>query len=78
MGLSFHDEPSLVDAVSALQYNVIDDPNQISGTESMSQDGSLYIGLDDPNADLGMVNISQEREHDADIGGSDEIRMVYT
>ena len=38
---------------------------------------NLGIGLDDPNAGLEMVNIHQERRDDADIGGSDEIQMVY-
>ena len=76
MGLSFHDEPSLVDAVSDLQFGVIDNPDQISGMESMSQDGDMRIGLGDPNAGLEMVNISQEGG-DGDIGRSDDIQMVY-
>ena len=74
MGLSFHDQPSLVDAVSGLQFNVIDDPNQISGTESISQDESWHIGLDDPK-DLEMLDISRERE-DGDISRSDDIQTV--
>ena len=75
MGLSFHDETSLVDAVSGLRFNVIDDPNQISGTESTSQDGSLHIGLDDPKG-LEMIDIRQE-SGDGDISRSDDIQMVY-
>ena len=54
-------------------------PNSNLGTGRISQDGSLGIGLDDPNAGLEMVNISQERGDDADIdsGGSDKFQMVY-
>ena len=73
MGLSFRDEPSLVEAVSSLRFNAVDHPNPNLGTGRISQDGSLCIGLDDPNAGLEMVNISQERGDDAEIGGSDEI-----
>ena len=77
MGLSFHDETSFIETVSSLQFNVVDDPNPILGTENcISRDGSLHIGVDDPNADLEMVNINQERRDD-DIGGSDDIQMVY-
>ena len=71
MGLSFRDEPSLVDAVSGLQFNAINDPNQTSGTEIMSQDGSFPVWLDDPKGDLEMVNINQERG-DGDIGRCDD------
>ena len=77
MGLSFHDESSLVESVSSLRFNAVDDPNPNLGTGSVSQDGSLGIGLDDLNAGQEMVNISQERGDDADIGESDEIQMVY-
>ena len=77
MGLSFHDDPSLVEAVGSLRFDVVDDPNPNLGTGRISQDGCLHIGLDDPNAGLEMVNIHQERRDDADIGGSDEIQMVY-
>ena len=77
MGLSFHDQPSLVEAVGSLRFNAVDDPNPNLGTGNISQDGSLDIGLDDPaNAGLEMVNISQERGDD-DIGESDDIQMVY-
>ena len=44
---------------------------------SISQDGSLGSGLDDLNAGLEIINISQDRGDDADIDGSDEIQMVY-
>ena len=49
---------------------MVDNPNSMLGTGSMNQDGSLRIALDDPN------DISQERRSD-DIGGSDEIQMLY-
>jgi hypothetical protein len=72
MGLSFHDEPSLVDTVDSLHF-AADHPNPIVGMESLSEDGSLGIEPDDLNADLEMVNISQDRVDDE---GSDEIQMV--
>ena len=77
MGLSFHDEPSLVEAVGSLRFNAVDDPNPNLGPGSISQDRSLGIGLDDLNAGQQMVNISQERGEDAHNGGSDGIQMVY-
>ena len=78
MGLSFHDEPSLVEAVSSLRFNAVDDhPNPNLGAGSISQDWSLGIGLDDPNADQDIVNIGQERGDNADIGKSDGIQMIY-
>ena len=75
MGLSFHDEPSLVEAVSSLRFNAVDDPNPNPGMGSISHDGSLGIELDDLNPDLEVVNISQDRRDD--VGGSDDIQMVY-
>ena len=77
MGVSFNDEPSLVEAVGSLRFNAVYDTNPNLGTGSISQDGSLGIGLDDPNAGLEMVNISQERGDNADISESDDIQMVY-
>ena len=77
MGLSFHDEPSLAEAVGSLRFNAVGDLNTNLGTGSESQDGSLGIGFDDPNTGQEMANISQEREGNIDIGGSDEIQMVY-
>ena len=67
MGLSFHDEPSLVEAVSSLQF-AADHPNPIVRMGSLSEDGNLGIEPDDLNVNLEMVNITQDR--------SDEIRMV--
>jgi len=73
MGLSFHDEPSLVETVGSLQF-ATDQPNSIVGMGSLSEDGDLGIELDDMNANLEMVNISQKRRDNDD--GSDEIQMV--
>ena len=73
MGMSFHDQPSLVEAVGSLRFNAVDGPDPNLG---MGSDGSLGIGLDDLNAGQEMANISQERGDDADIGGSDEIQIV--
>jgi hypothetical protein len=73
MGLSFHNEPSLVEAVGSLQF-AADHPNPIAGMGSLSEDGNLGIEPDDLNAHLEMVNISQDgRDNDE---GSDEIQMV--
>jgi hypothetical protein len=56
MGLSFHDQPSLVEAVDSLRF-AANDP----GKESISQVGSnpiVSIGLDDADPDfiLELVN----------------------
>ena len=74
LGLSFHDEPSLVEAVGSLRFN---NPNPNLGTGSISQDGSLVIGLDDLNAGQEMENITQLERGKDNIGKSDEIQMVY-
>ena len=73
IGLSFHDESSLVEVVGSLQFNTADNPNQVLGMGSISQDGSFRIGLDDPNAGPEIVGIGQ----DDDIGSGDDIQMVY-
>jgi len=73
MGFSFHDEPSLVEAVDSLQF-AADHLNPMVGMGSLSDDGNLCIEPGDLDADLEMVNISQERRDDDD--GSDEIQMV--
>ena len=74
MGLSFHDEPSLVEAVGSLEY---DDLHSIPTIESISEDGNLRIEPHDPTAEPGMINIEEERRDD-DIGRSDNIQMVDT
>ena len=73
MGLSFQDEPSLVETVGGLQF-AADHPNPIVGMGSLSEDGNLGIESDDLNAELDMVNITQERRDNDDR--SDEIQMV--
>jgi hypothetical protein len=62
MGLSFHDEPSLAEAVSSLRFGGVD-PNPIPGMGSISLDGIPEM-------------ISMEERRDDDIGGSDGIEMV--
>ena len=54
MGLSFHDEPSLVEAVGSLRFEAAN-PNPIPGTGSISLDGSLRTGPHDPNAIAEMI-----------------------
>ena len=74
MGLSFHDEPSLVEAVGSLRFEAAD-PNPIPGTGNISLDGSLRTGPHDPNAIPEMISIEERREDD--IGGGDDIQIVY-
>ena len=65
MGLSFHDEPSLVQAIGSLRFEAAD-PNPIPGTGSVSLDGSLRAGPHDPNVIPEMTSIEE----------SDEIQIV--
>ena len=79
LGLSFHDETFFEEALNnSLQFNVsVDDPNPILGTgPCISRDGSLRIGLDDPNACPKIVDSTSKGRGD-EIGGSDDIQMVY-
>ena len=69
MGLSFHDEPSLVEAVGSLSFRGAD-LNPGTGSE----DGSLRIGPHDLNAIPETIGIEERR--DDDIGGSDDIQIV--
>jgi len=71
LGLSFHNEESFVEAVGSLQF-ATNNPNPIPGTGSMDQDGSLYIGYDDPNP---LSDMYQERRDD-ESGRSDDIQIV--
>ena len=73
MGLSFHDEPSLVEAVSSLRFDAAD-PNAVLGTGSISLDGSLRTGPHDPKVIPEMISI-EERRND-DISGDDDIQIV--
>jgi hypothetical protein len=73
MGLSFHDEPSLVETVDSLQFGA-DHPNPIVGMGSLGEDGDFGIEPDDLDTNLEMVNIGQGRRDDDDR--SDEIQMV--
>ena len=75
MGLSFRDEPSLVEAVSSLKFQAAD-PNAMPATGSISLDGSLCTGPHDPNAiQPEMVSIEESREDDIGWGG-DDIQIV--
>jgi hypothetical protein len=65
MGLSFHDEPSLVETVGSLQF-AVDHSDPILGMGSLDEDGDLGIEPDDLSANLEMVNINQERRDDDD------------
>jgi len=66
LGLSFHNEESLVEAVGSLHF-ATDRPNSILEIESMDQDG--HIGHDDSNP---LSDMYQERRNDQS-GGSDDI-----
>ena len=74
MGLSFHNKPSLVEAVGSLRFEDAN-PNPIPGTGSINLDGSLRTGPHDPNAIPEMISIEERR--DDDIGGDDDIQIVY-
>ena len=63
MGLSFHDELSLVEAVSSLRFEAAD-LNPIPGT-----------GPHNLNAIPEMISIEERR--DDDFGGGDNIQIVY-
>jgi hypothetical protein len=63
MGLSFHDEPSLVEAVSDLRFEA-----------AITLDGDLRTGPHDPNAIPEMISI--EKRRDDDIGGGDDIQIL--
>jgi hypothetical protein len=75
MGLSFYDEPSLVEAVSSLRF-AADDPNPIWRSGSISEDWSLRIEPHDSNAisELETISIREERRDDG-MGGSDDIQV---
>ena len=73
MGLSFHDQPSLVEAVGSLRFEAAN-PNPIPGMGSISLDGSLRTGPHDPYAIPEMVSVEERR--DDDIDGSDDIQML--
>jgi hypothetical protein len=73
MGLSFHDEPSLVESVGSLRFEAAD-PNAVPGTGSISLDGSLRTGPHNPNAIPEMTSIEERR--DDDIGRDDNIQIV--
>jgi hypothetical protein len=75
MGFSFHDELSLVEAVSDLRFEVAD-RNPIPGLESISLDGSLLTGPHDPNAISEMI-VSKRGETMIWAGG-DDIQIVDT
>ena len=69
MGLSFHDEPSLIDAVSSLRF-AADDSDPIPRTGIMSRDEPH-----DTNPISEMIGTREERRDD-DIGRSDDIQTV--
>ena len=73
MGLSFHDEPSLVEAIGSLKFEAAD-PNAMPGTGGISLDGSLRTGPPDLNAIPEMISIEERRKND--IGGGDDIQIV--
>ena len=66
LGLSFHDQESLEEAVSSLQFaaNPIPEPGSIN-----QDDRSSHIGDDDDLNPLPVMgNINQERRDDDEIG----------
>ena len=75
MGLSFHDKPSLEEAVGNLRFEAAD-LNPIPGMGSISLDRSLHTGPHNPNAIPEMISIKERKEDD--IGGSDDIQIIDT
>ena len=71
LGLSFHDDESLVEAIGSLQF-ATDNPNLIQRTGSMDQNDSLQIGDDHLNP---LSDMDQERR-DEEICGSGDIEIV--
>jgi len=53
-----------------------DHPNQFVGMGSLSEDGNMGIKPDDPNKNLEIINISQERRDD-DEGGDALTRFKW-
>jgi hypothetical protein len=78
MGLSFHDEPSFVEAVGTWRL-VDDDSNSIRKKRSISEDWTLDIGPHELNAtpELEMITF-KGKGRDDDFDGSDDIQMVNT
>ena len=74
MGLSFHDQPSLVEAVGSLRFEAAD-LNSIPGTGSIRLDGNVRTEPHDPNAIPEMIGIEERR--DDNIGGDDNIQIVH-
>ena len=71
MGLSFHDEPSLVEAIGSLRFEAMPE------TGSISLDESLCTGPHDPNSIPEVMSIEEKRdESDNDIGWGDDIQIV--
>jgi hypothetical protein len=71
MGLSFHDETSLVKvAESALRF-ASDGPISISETESIVQDGGLRFAPDHLSLITRVGRVNQERKNN-DIDGSED------
>ena len=74
MGLSFHDDTSMVEtAESDLRFGP-DDPNPNPETGRISQDGSIQFAPVDLDPVPGMRSIGQKSRDDD--GGSDDIRIV--
>ena len=75
MGLSFHDDTSMVEtAESDLRFGP-DDPNPNPETGRISQDVSIQFAPVHPNPVPGMRSISHDSTVD-DIDGSDDIQIV--
>ena len=63
MGLSFHDQPSLVEATSSLQFGSDrGHPNSVLGwgSRDMDREGSRYDGVQQDNDENDIVKVQRE------------------
>jgi hypothetical protein len=74
MGLSFNDEPSLVEAAESVLRFAPDEPNPIPQMESITQDGNIRIAPEHLNPNPG--SIDRERGDDDEVGRGDDIQIV--
>jgi hypothetical protein len=72
MGLSFHDEPSLVEVL----HFAPDNPNPIPEMGSISQDEDIRTAPEHLDPAPGMGSINRAREDDDEVGRGDDIQIV--
>ena len=76
MGLSFYDEPSLVEAAESVLRFAPDDPNPMPQMGSINQDGDFSIAPEHLDPAPGMGSSNRERVDDDEVGRGDDIQIV--